>query len=368
LEEPSITWVIQRPASNQAGASTQPPAPTKPETNDESTVVHRNSAIDSSPFSVQVKLPSGIAAENVQVRVQDNVLFVAGEKRVARDNFVQSTSFARQFPVGANVDTDKMSAVINPKGVLVISAPTVANALPSPSDSASAEKPTENKEESSAEGESEPRAPATATDVAKPEAKPVAAKETQPIATKVKIDTSEPPVLVPFKLQVSQNDDKVFVVTIELPPGVTAKDVDLQVSKGVLSISGEQRNEYNGSVLTSKFVRHFVLDKTAEVDKITATLDDQTRVLTVTVPKKAVEEPTVQKIAINVGNGASPSVAEEPQAEEKKDESSTVDQTPAEEKPLSEETSSSGSKDEGWTDVEKTGDEEAHVEVHVDNK
>ncbi len=322
---------------------------------------------------MQVKLPSGITAENVQVRVQDNVLFVKGKRRVEKDSFVRTTSFARQFPVDTDVDTDKMSAVIKPNGVLVISAPRVTNSLPSltesSTESTSAENPSESKEEPTA-AESEPRILVTTTaDVTGPEAEQTAAEEIKPNTSEAKIVASKPPVLVPFKLQVSQNDEKVFVVAVELPPGVTAKDIDLQVSKGVLSISGEQRNEYDGSVLTSKFVRHFVLEKTAEAEKITASLDDQTRVLTVTVPKKAVVETTIQKIAINVGSGVSPTAAEEPQVEEKKDESSTVDQTPAsEETSSSVEASSSGSKDESWTDVEKAGDEEVNAEINAENK
>lgn len=371
-------WVIQRPMEKQESPTPPVPSPqidTKPTTADdgEATVVHRNtttppSTASETPFKVQVKLPHGMTANNLQVRVQDRVLYIAGEQRTVSENLVRTTSFARQFPVDESVDTDKVSAVINAKGVLVVTAPKKVNALPAPT----AETTHQSKESAKVTFAEPPVPTAPSTEVTEQERKPTPTEQTAAPAD-MSEPPVEPPVLVPFKLQVSQNDDKAFALTVELPPGVTAKDLDLQVTaKGVLSISGEQRKEYNGSVLTSKFVRHFTLDKTAEVDKIQATLDDATRKLTVTVPKKSVEKPVVQKITIHVGEA--PSVTKEDPKDksddklsvEKADEGElkTLSESPTEAKSQSDE-SSTDSKDESWTNVEQAAPESDKVAAQV---
>ncbi len=92
-------------------------------------------------------------------------------------------------------------------------------------------------------------------------------------------------------------DDASFKVSAELP-GLTAKDVEVQISGDTLTIKGEKRQEreekeknYHMSERSyGAFQRSFTLPDGLEADKITADFVDG--VLKVTLPKSAKAKPT----------------------------------------------------------------------------
>lgn len=92
-----------------------------------------------------------------------------------------------------------------------------------------------------------------------------------------------------------------IVVQVELP-GVKPEHVDVHVEKGVLTVRGERRLEHDekdGSVhrierVYGAFTRSFSLPDTVDADAIDADLRDG--VLTLSLPKKAAEQP--RRIAV----------------------------------------------------------------------
>jgi HSP20 family protein len=101
-------------------------------------------------------------------------------------------------------------------------------------------------------------------------------------------------------LEVSETD-KAVIISAELP-GLTEKDVQLEIANGVLSIRGEKKAERSDE---SKFVseryygsfqRQVPLDG---VDEDKATADFKNGVLTVTLPKSEQPDRNVKRIAIN---------------------------------------------------------------------
>ena len=101
-------------------------------------------------------------------------------------------------------------------------------------------------------------------------------------------------------IEVSQTDKEVKV-TAELP-GLEEKDVQVELSNGVLSISGEKRTETEdkdrrySERYYGRFERHIpVVD--VDEDKVNASFKNG--VLTVTLPKLPVAQQTVKRIAIN---------------------------------------------------------------------
>jgi HSP20 family protein len=91
-----------------------------------------------------------------------------------------------------------------------------------------------------------------------------------------------------------------FTVTAELP-GLTADDVELRIENGVLSLTGEKKEEKTdgteGHVIERRFgsfERSFTLPRGVDTTKVDAKFTDG--VLTVTVPKAASAKP--KKIAI----------------------------------------------------------------------
>lgn len=81
-----------------------------------------------------------------------------------------------------------------------------------------------------------------------------------------------------------------FVLRADLP-GVTPEDIEISMEKGVLSLSGERREERSDEVdglkrierLTGKFYRRFTLPESADAEKISA--KSANGILEVTIPK-----------------------------------------------------------------------------------
>jgi HSP20 family protein len=98
-----------------------------------------------------------------------------------------------------------------------------------------------------------------------------------------------------------KEEDNRFVIYVDVP-GVDAKDIEVTMEKGVLSIRGERKNEnidqhegYKRIERTrGSFYRSFALPDTADADSITA--KGQNGVLEVVIPK--VEPVQARKITV----------------------------------------------------------------------
>ena len=95
--------------------------------------------------------------------------------------------------------------------------------------------------------------------------------------------------------------DKEVRITAELP-GLDEKDVSLEITNGVLSISGEKKTELEDKARRfseryyGRFERRIQLEGIEE-DKVSAAFKNG--VLTITVPKSAEAKNNVRRIAIN---------------------------------------------------------------------
>jgi HSP20 family protein len=97
--------------------------------------------------------------------------------------------------------------------------------------------------------------------------------------------------------------DKAYEITAELP-GMDEKNIELKVSGGILSISGEKTDEkeekkkgyYVSERRYGSFMRSFRVPEGVDLDKIAA--DFKKGVLTVTLPKKPEAQRPEKKIAI----------------------------------------------------------------------
>jgi HSP20 family protein len=101
------------------------------------------------------------------------------------------------------------------------------------------------------------------------------------------------------RLELSETD-KAVTVTAELP-GLTEKDVQVEIANGVLSIRGEKAERSDESKFVSEryygsFQRQIPLEGVEE-DKAQA--DFKNGVLTVTIPKLEQSNRNVKRIAIN---------------------------------------------------------------------
>lgn len=102
-----------------------------------------------------------------------------------------------------------------------------------------------------------------------------------------------------------REEDKRFVILADIP-GVPAKDIEVHMDKGILSIKGERTNEStekDGKFTRVErshglFHRRFALPDSADADAISATGKDG--VLEISIPKKAETTPR----RINISNGA----------------------------------------------------------------
>ena len=108
-------------------------------------------------------------------------------------------------------------------------------------------------------------------------------------------------------MSIVENDD-ALIVTAEVP-GINAKDVEISLDDGVLTLSGEKREEKEEGKADSRyhmwerrygsFRRSFTLPQAVDADKISARATDG--ILTVTLPKT--KKAKAQGRKIPVGNG-----------------------------------------------------------------
>lgn len=108
-------------------------------------------------------------------------------------------------------------------------------------------------------------------------------------------------------MEIVESDD-ALVVTAELP-GINAKDVDVSLEEGILTIHGEKKEEKEEGKPDSKyhmwerrygsFRRSFTLPQAVDADKISAKSVDG--ILTITLPKT--KKAKAQGRKIPVGNG-----------------------------------------------------------------
>jgi HSP20 family protein len=94
---------------------------------------------------------------------------------------------------------------------------------------------------------------------------------------------------------------KAMTISAELP-GLTQKDVQVEIADGVLSIRGERRSERSdeGRYFTERFYGAFerqIPVENVEEDKVKAEFRDG--VLTVTLPKTTQSAPNIKRITIN---------------------------------------------------------------------
>lgn len=105
-----------------------------------------------------------------------------------------------------------------------------------------------------------------------------------------------------FKVNVAENEGAIEV-TAEIP-GVDAKDIDVQLKDGVLTIKGEKKEEKDEKQKDfhvversyGMFERAFTLPAEVDNAKVDATFDKG--VLKVTLPKLPAAQAKVQKIAV----------------------------------------------------------------------
>ena len=98
------------------------------------------------------------------------------------------------------------------------------------------------------------------------------------------------------------SDDKAYVMKVELP-GVAPEAVKLEVNDGVLTISGEKKEETKDEQTKEvrecsygSFTRSMTLPEDADAEHITAT--SKNGILTVSIPRKAPDQSRVRKIEV----------------------------------------------------------------------
>merc|ERR1712224_448090 len=114
------------------------------------------------------------------------------------------------------------------------------------------------------------------------------------------------------------DDDEKFELSIDVP-GVKEEDIDVKLEDGLLTVQGRRMassSDSSSQFITSKFSKSFSLDKTVDVEQITAELKNG--VLTVSAPKdmKKLEE-NVRRIPVTAA--ATAAVVDLP-SEDKSDE------------------------------------------------
>ena len=95
------------------------------------------------------------------------------------------------------------------------------------------------------------------------------------------------------------SDDKAYAMKVELP-GVAPEAVKLEVNDGVLTISGEKKEETKDEQTKEvrecsygSFTRSMTLPEDADAEHITAT--SKNGILTVSIPRKAPDQSKVRK-------------------------------------------------------------------------
>jgi HSP20 family molecular chaperone IbpA len=253
-----------------------------------------------------LRLPEGVTANDLKVRVRNNVLSVTGKKNeVTADSVNLTTSFSRQWTLDDDIDTDNVKAVIEQDGVLVITAPK-KNKVKEIVVAHVKESIVDKEKHNLNVGATKPETTASKKDEAvatrKKENNHRSPSPPSPSKKKVSAPTKDTAVHhdVSFELRITQNDNANLVVTVPVPDGVSPNDLTIEVKDRVLNIAGVQRKEADGSVITTKFERHLVLDDRVETEKATASFDAEKRVLTVAAPKKPPLVKPPQKISINI--------------------------------------------------------------------
>ncbi len=87
-----------------------------------------------------------------------------------------------------------------------------------------------------------------------------------------------------------------FVVRADLP-GVDPADIEVNMERGILSVSGERRNEERSDIagvaryerVVGRFLRRFALPDTADADAISAKCANG--ILEILIPKQAAVQP-----------------------------------------------------------------------------
>ena len=98
------------------------------------------------------------------------------------------------------------------------------------------------------------------------------------------------------------SDDKAYAMKVELP-GVAPEAVKLEVNDGVLTISGEKKEETKDEQTKEvrecsygSFTRSMTLPEDADAEHITAT--SKNGILTVSIPRKAPDQSRVREIEV----------------------------------------------------------------------
>ena len=99
------------------------------------------------------------------------------------------------------------------------------------------------------------------------------------------------------------NTDESYIVRADLP-GLTKKDVNIELSDGIVKISGERKNEYSNDdsqyryseLSYGSFSKNFTLPEDAIEDKINAKMRDG--VMTIEVPRMEPIKPKTKTISI----------------------------------------------------------------------
>jgi HSP20 family protein len=92
-------------------------------------------------------------------------------------------------------------------------------------------------------------------------------------------------------------DEKSITIKVDVP-GMTQKDISVEIQDNVLTIKGEtnQKSAYIIERRYGKFVRRISLPENIEADKTKAKIKDG--VLTITIPKKEEEKKKVLNISV----------------------------------------------------------------------
>ena len=102
------------------------------------------------------------------------------------------------------------------------------------------------------------------------------------------------------EFEISESDS-MYTINCELP-GVKKKNISLDITDGMLTISGERINKNNDNhfharqLRYGKFSRSFYMPENAKEDAINANFHDG--MLTLEIPKQEAPKPKAKKIAI----------------------------------------------------------------------
>ena len=105
------------------------------------------------------------------------------------------------------------------------------------------------------------------------------------------------------RLDVMEKDES-YIITADIP-GLTKKDINVNISEDVLSISGDRSHDTDQDSdryhyrerSHGTFVRSFNLPESVNEKKITANFNDG--ILTIELPKAEIAEPKARQIKIN---------------------------------------------------------------------